>query len=314
MRKAICLIMLTAVLVCGCSEKEQPQSNMELAPYGATPTQSVQSNPAEVTSTPLPTPSPTPQYHTVQAGETMSSIALFYSLNTNDVVLANPDINPNAMVVGMQVLIPPKTASTEVASISSAPAPVVLSEPACFQEKSGGLWCFMNATNENDFAVENVLVEITLGDENGSQLTAQVAAAPLNMVPSKGQLPLSAYFPPPIPQPYRYSSLLISAIPVEDESRYIETEILEQSVTISEDGLAAQISVRVFVNGTVGKTVQVWLSAAALDDEGNIIGVRRVEATGSLDEVGVLMVSGYVYSVSTSIDSFQLNVEAVYTQ
>lgn len=244
----------------------------------------------------------------------MSSIALFYSLNTNDVVLANPDINPNAMVVGMQVLIPPKTASTEVASISSAPAPVVLSEPACFQEKSGGLWCFMNATNENDFAVENVLVEITLGDENGSQLTAQVAAAPLNMIPSKGQLPLSAYFPPPIPQPYRYSSLLISAIPVEDESRYIETEILEQSVIISEDGLAAQISVRVFVNGTAGKTVQVWLSAAALDDEGNIIGVRRVEATGSLDEVGVLMVSGYVYSVSTSIDSFQLNVEAMYTQ
>lgn len=314
MRKNICLFVLTAVVLCGCSEKEQPLNDIELTPYGVSPTRAVQSDLAEATSTPLPTPSPTPQYHTVQAGETMSSIALLYSLNTNDVVLANPDINPNAMVVGMQVLIPPKTASTEVASISSAPASVVLSEPACFQEKSGGLWCFMNATNENDFAVENVLVEITLGDENGSQLTAQVAAAPLNMIPSKGQLPLSAYFPPPIPQPYRYSSLLISAIPVEDKSRYIETEILEQSVTISEDGLVAQISVRVFVNGTVGKTVRVWLSAAALDDEGNIIGVRRIEATGSPDEAGVLIVSGYVYSVSTSIDSFQLNVEAMYTQ
>ena len=244
----------------------------------------------------------------------MSSIALFYDLNTNDVVLANPDIDPNAMVVGMQVLIPTKTASTEVASISSAPAPVVLSAPACFQEKSGGLWCFMNAKNENDFAVENVLVEITLGDENGSQLTDQVAAAPLNMLPSKGQLPLSAYFPPPIPKPYRYSYLLLSALPMEDESRYIETEILDQTVAISEDGLAAKISTRVFVNGAVEETVRVWLSATALDNEGNIIGVRRIEATGSLDEVGVIIVSGSVYSVSAPIDSVQLNVEAMYTQ
>jgi len=306
--------MLTAVLVSSCSGNTQPQNSMELTPYGAAPTQSVQKNPVEATLTPLPTPSPTPQYHTVQTGETMSSIALFYGLNTNDVVLANPDINPNVMVVGMQVLIPPKTASTEATNVSSTPAAVILSEPTCFQEKSGGLWCFMNATNENDFAVENVLVEITLGDENATQLMAQVAAAPLNMLPAKGQLPLSAYFPPPIPQPYRYSSLLISAIPVEDESRYIKTEILEQSITILEDGLAAKISARVFVNGSVGKIVQVWLSAAALDKEGNIIGVRRIEATGSLDDVGVMLVDGYVYSVSSPIDSVQLNVEAMYTQ
>ncbi len=314
MRKNTYLILFTMTLLCGCSAKEKFQNDLELTPYGSTPTPAVQSASVGVTSTPFPTPSPMPQYHTVQAGETMSSIALLYGLNMNDVVLANPDIHPNAMVVGMQVLIPPKTESTAATSYSSTPAPVALSDPTCVKEKSGGLWCFMIAENENEFAVENVLVEITLGDENASQLIAQIAAAPLNMLPSKGQLPLSAYFPPPIPQPYRYSYLLKSAIPVEDESRYIETEILEQTVTISEDGFVAQISARVFVNGTVGETVQVWLSAAALDDGENIIGVRRIEATGTLDEVGVVVVNGYVYSASTPIGSVQLSAEAIYTQ
>jgi LysM repeat protein len=314
MKKYLCFLTLAGIILSGCSGKEKSQVGMELTPYGSTPTPSLQTNPADATATPLPTPSPAPQYHTVQAGETMSSIALLYGLNMNDVVLANPDIDPNAMVVGMQVLIPPKTVSAEAASYSSTPAPVNLTAPECYKERSGGLWCFMVARNDNDSAVENVLVEITLGDANASQLTAQIAAAPLNMIPSKSQLPLSAYFPPPVPEPYRYSYLLISSIPVEDESRYLETQIMDQSVNISEDGLTAQITARVFVNGTVGESVQVWLSAAAFNKDGSIVGVRRIEAVATLDEVGVIVLNGYVYSTATPINSVQLNAEAIYTQ
>jgi hypothetical protein len=38
----------------------------------------------------------------------------------------------------------------------------------------------MEAKNENESAVENVLVEITIGDEGANVLAAQTAAAPLN--------------------------------------------------------------------------------------------------------------------------------------
>ncbi len=312
MKKSKSFLLILVVFLAGCSTGQQLQNAAALTPYGATlaPAQPVET--AEATETPLPTPSPTPQYHSVQSGETMSSIALLYGLDMGDVVLANPDINPNAMVVGMQILIPSKTESTAAATVSAETAPIQLGEPNCMKEKSGGLWCFLTAENTNEYAVENVLVEITLGDESGSQLTAQIAAAPLNLITSQGQLPLSAYFPPPVPQPYRTSSILISAIPVEDESRYIEAEILDQNVAISEDGLTAQVDARVFVNGIVGETVQVWLSAAAVDEEGAIVGVRRIEATGVLDEIGVIEVSGFIYSAGAVIDAVQLNVEASY--
>ena len=301
-------------MLSACSAGEKFIGTAALTPYGSAqePTDPVET--ATATATPFPTPSPTPQYHTVQSGETMSSIALLYGLDMGDVVQANPDIDPNAMVVGMQILIPSKTESVAAATVSAETAPIQISEPDCVKERSGGLWCFLTAENTNDYAVENVLVEITLGDESGSQLTAQIAAAPLNLIPSQGQLPLSAYFPPPILQPYRYSYILISAIPVEDESRYIETEVMEQNVTVSEDGLTAQINVRVFVNGIVGETVQVWLSAAAVDEEGTIVGVRRIEATRILGEIGIIEVQGFVYSVGAAIDTVQLNAEASYVR
>ena len=314
MKKNISFLLVLVIFLAGCSSGQQIQIAAALTPYGSTlvPTQLMIT--AEATGTPLPTPSPTPQYHTIQARETMSSIALLYGLDMGDVVQANPDINPNAMVVGMELLIPPKTEGTAAATVSAETAPIQLGEPNCIKEKSGGLRCFLTAENTNEYAVENVLVEITLGDESGSQLTAEIAAAPLNLIPSQGQLPLSAYFPPPIPQPYRSSYILISAIPVEDESRYINTEILDQNIAISEDGLTAQVYARVFVNGIVGETVRVWLSAAALDAEGALVGVRRIEAAGILDEIGVIEVRGFVYSAETAIDTVLLNVEAGYEQ
>lgn len=314
MKKRTILTLFLIPLICACAVKAVTASNQELTPYGSFPTSTVQSEPAGTTSTPLPTPSPTPQYHTVQTGETMSSIAYQYGVDVNDVMASNPDINPNAMVTGMQLLIPARTASAATAGAESTPASVVLSEPVCTKEKSGGLWCFVMASNENTSALENVLVEITLGDESASTLTAQVAAAPLNLLPGKGQLPLAVYFPPPIPEPYRYSVTLQSAIAVEDESRYLKTEIQEQTVTISNDGLSAQINARLLVSGSAGENVRVWLAVVALDENGTVVGVRRLETIATLDTQGVVMMNGYVYSTGTVIDAVQLTAEAMQAQ
>lgn len=314
MKRILILLICLVFLLAACNVPQPDYSALELTPYGETPVLATGSVPAGLTPTPFPTPSPTPNYHIVQAGETMSSIALLYGLNMGDVMQANPEINPNAMVVGMQILIPPKSASTAEVLSESTPAPVLLSEPNCYKQKSGGLWCFIEAKNENEIAVENVLVEITLGDEGANQLTAQIAAAPLNMIPSGGRLPLSAYFSPPVPDPYRYSYQLISSIPVEDTDRYIETKLLDQSLSISEDGLTGQITARVFVNGIAGETVQVWIAAVALDAEGNVVGVRRIEKMAALDEVGVLEMRGVVYSAGKTIDSIDLYAEAVYSK
>jgi len=134
------------------------------------------------------------------------------------------------------------------------------------------------------------------------------------MIPGGERMPLSAYFPPPVPDPYRYSYQLISSIPVEDVSRYIDTKILEQSSSISENGLTAQINAHVFINGIVGETVQIWIAANALDENGNTVGVRRIEKIAVLDEVGVIEVSGFVYSTGNPIATVELYAETIYNK
>ena len=315
MKKLFALGLCCIGFMAACSSAEQVSyAGLDLTPYGSGESTPQQTLNVIATGTPLPTPSPTPHYHTVAAGETMSSIAWLYGLNTADVVDANPDINPYSMVVGMQVLIPAKPAATQQVSLSADMEPITLGEPECHPEKSGGLWCFINASNENDNAVENVLVEITIGSAQATQLTTRIAAAPVNMIAAGEQQVLSAYFPPPIPEPLRYSYQLVSSIPVEDTSRYIETQILEQSVDISEDGLTAQVSLRVFVNGIAGETVRVWVSVVARDSDGEVMGVRRMEAVSELDSVGILELSGAVYSVEQPIEEVVLQAEAAYAQ
>jgi LysM repeat protein len=54
----------------------------------------------------LPTPTPEPFYHTVQADDTLSSIAVQYDVNFNDILAANTIPNPDIVPVGTQLLIP----------------------------------------------------------------------------------------------------------------------------------------------------------------------------------------------------------------
>lgn len=283
----------------------------QLTPYGATATESVLVVTPTQSATVLPTPSPTPQYHTVAAGDTMSSIAYRYGVDLNELITSNPDINPNLMIAGMQVLVPPRSPGTSVDGLVNTPEAVGLSAPVCYTEKSGGMWCFMDALNENDTAVENVVVEITVGDLDATQLTAQFATTPLNLIPSGGSMSLSAYFPGPVPEPFRYSYQLISAIPAETEGRYLETRILQQDVDIMGDGLTAQVSARVFTNGIAGSTVQIWLGLTARDAEGQIVGVRRIEQVAELGEDGIVELSGYIYSSGEAIEVVEIVAEAV---
>lgn len=53
-----------------------------------------------------PTPTPEPFVHTVQVGETLSSIAARYGVNTNILIEVNNILDPNALMVGASLLIP----------------------------------------------------------------------------------------------------------------------------------------------------------------------------------------------------------------
>ena len=122
---------------------------------------------------PTITPTPTDVYYEVRANDDMGGIAYFYGISVADLMTANPDVDPRAMVVGMQLLIPitpsppPTTAATsESAQATAAPTEEELTQaaPDCYLDGLGGMWCFALYENNSERALENVSAVITLGE------------------------------------------------------------------------------------------------------------------------------------------------------
>ena len=167
--RLIFLILFVAGLATGCgapapvdaSPSPANLSQAEITPY-LTNTPPVQSTPtaqAQPTRTPLPTPSPTPFLYTVVENDTMIGIAFNFGITLDELMVANPTANPNALSIGTQLVIPlaeqfegednPTQAGIER-------LPLQISPVNCYSVRSGGLWCFLLVTNQLDQYAENI--------------------------------------------------------------------------------------------------------------------------------------------------------------
>jgi len=60
-----------------------------------------------VVSSPTPVPSPTPEIYTIQAGDTLSTVAAKYKIPLAKLIAANPSIkNPDVVAIGDEIIIP----------------------------------------------------------------------------------------------------------------------------------------------------------------------------------------------------------------
>jgi LysM repeat protein len=70
-------------------------------------------SPSPVAPSPSPTPAVTPLVHTVQRGESISLIAAQYDTTIDAIIELNELQNPNLIVPGQQLLIPPPSEEAE---------------------------------------------------------------------------------------------------------------------------------------------------------------------------------------------------------
>ena len=234
---------------------ESATPTLDLVPYSTlTPTRALPPPPSAGAATPTsppptapPPPTATPFLHTIAKGDTLLGIALRYGVTVEDIQAANPEVNPNLLVVGTQVIIPiplegEDPFGTPQAAATPTPVAVELAEPVCYAQSDGGLWCLALAGNESGRTLENVSGWMGLQSAAGDAL-GQAAIAPLNILPSGAVLPLAAYFSPPLPHSPRPSFQLLAALPLADgDSRYARTELIVEHVEILPGGLEARVS------------------------------------------------------------------------
>jgi LysM repeat protein len=267
------------------------------------------------TPSPTITPTPTPVYYEVQLGDDMYSIAWRYNLSPAEVMTANPTINPRAMSVGMQVLIPitptiePTPGDTQEVTPTPTETGTEIVQPDCYPDALGGLWCFVLVENEEETSVENLSAVVTL--EDGDEARQEVAIMPLNLLPPGQSLPLIAYFEPPVSDNYEVSAEIDFFLPVmPDDDRYIEVEIVRQDIEYSEDRKTARVTGYLRLSDGQTDAEYLWINATAFDADGKVVAVRRWDVNETLPAGEESFYDLTLYSMGGEIDRVDMMVEA----
>jgi len=269
--------------------------------------------PAEIPETPsstsTPVPTPTPTIHIVTLGETISSIALRYGLDMNTLLAANPAIDPYALIVGDQVIIPAGSDQPQIGGLTE-PLALDVSQPECFRTPEGGLWCFAVLNNSLDEAASNLAVTFKVINASSEEVDSRTVPAILNKLDPGETLPASVYFTGPVPADVNVTSSLASAYSASQSGKtFLSVDTGDPAVEIS--GRMAKVTGEAVTAADPGKTVDVWVAALAYDIHGNLVGLRRVENRVTLDEGKGLNFNMYVYSASGEIDSVIIKAEAI---
>ncbi len=309
-RKIALIFIALGILLAGCQQATL-QATSTLAATGVlTPFQTATSTSASPTGTfqvtiPVtPSPTPTPFLHTLTSDDTMLGLAFRYGVSLEALKTANPSINPNAMSVGAQLVIPINTqAAPEIPTPTAIPAEV--RQPTCTLAGDGGAWCIVAVRNNLDFTLENLSVWIGLYDAKGKNFTSQVVYGPMDILTSGSVMPLMAYFSPPLPDHFTARAELLTADGVATtDTRYLAAEAKIESMEISSDGSQAEVNGEVILASGADNPSQVWVLAVAYDAFGNIVGARKWKSAGDT------RFDITVYSVVGSISTVELLVEA----
>ena len=273
------------ILVAGCvptGQLSMPDSSFTSTPEtptltpSLTPINTLTPTP-RLTSTLLPSPTSTPRVHTIKLGETLLGIAWFYNVSLDELKSLNPDVNPNIMVVGTDLLIPVATLPPTDLTPEPTPIQLPLEGLNCLPDADGGAWCFVWVNNNSSESYENVTLGFNLADLQASQVFSNQSTAPINILLAGEKIPVAIYFSDPVPQPFQKSAQFVSAIPYNSESgRYLSVRVKVDSEELSLDDQLITLSGNYTVDGEAS---MITIVAVALDEQENMIGLRRWQSS-----------------------------------
>ncbi|MCS7011428.1 MAG: LysM peptidoglycan-binding domain-containing protein [Anaerolineales bacterium] len=295
------------LLVAACSSALTPSPDVRFIPPYATITPSATVSPLPVQTVEI-VPTPTPVLYTIRPNDTLAGIASRYGVTVEALLAANPGVRPTALKVGSQLVIP--LGALPMAP-TPTPVPLEVRSPKCWSETNGGLWCFALVLNQHPDALENLSAVFILRDEKGEEKAAQVAYAPLNILPAGQAMPLGVHFPPPVELPADVHVQILTAIRLSpSDSRYLPATLDNLLTSISSDGRSARLSGRVLLPVGERPANSIWVLALAYDAAGNLVGYRRWEAEQTLASGESLEFALTVSSIGPPIERVDFLVEA----
>ncbi|OJX44649.1 MAG: hypothetical protein BGO78_12155 [Chloroflexi bacterium 44-23] len=303
------LFILTALAACVANSRiELPESvNTPLIPTASltsSPTLRPSQTPTRVVSpTPLPSPTSTPRTHLVKLGETLGGIAWTYGVSLDGILTLNPDVNPNSMKVGIEILIPAETVTPGNETPQPTPINIPIQSLNCLSDSQDGIWCFGWLANTTQQLMESALVTVNVADLDATQVFSETTVLPLNLLLPDESLPFAVYFEAPMPTEFQSSAQFNSSIPIDADQIQSERMSIKDVAVELMDGSSATIKGKYTIPAEFS---QVWVVAAALDQDGQIIGLRRWQSS----DKAVNEFTMTVYAVRGKIETVKVFAEA----
>ena len=281
MRRATMLLCATVLLISGCGQVVSgPTPTPEILGVTLpppTPTQraaTVQIRTPEPSPTPAPTP--TPVIYVVKSGDTLLSIALEFGTTVAAIQQANGIINPAALQIGQELVIPLGPGGVEAARQilpTPTPLPARVQGLAVYETGVGSLWFYGEVLNPNTRSLENVQVRLSLKGADGQILAEGRPFTVLDVVPPGGRAPFGLLFTSP---PGRYASFEATVIRAEPSNepgtRYAAITVVSQQG--GTDGLQFRVIGKA-QNKSDQPATNVKITVTAYDAASKVIGYRQ---------------------------------------
>jgi LysM repeat protein len=303
------LFLLTAFLLAAC----QPGTggNVILATYEPVANTIAKVAPTlspTAAITPEPSLTPTPFIHVVALGETFSSIALRYGVSIADVQAANPEANPNLLIVGDELVIPGGSGAPP-AGFEIEPLLLEISQPDCFETIEEDWWCVALVINSLETPAVDVSVRFTMTDGEGGELVDKVIPTALNRIDPGQNLPAALLLDGVGFSLENLTVAVETALPA-DQSAYafFTTEQANESVNIL--GNFAQASVNIKIDAPEGTGVFVRVLALAYDANERLVGFRYASSEVQVKEGGSVNHDFTLYSAGGVIETVRFFSEA----
>lgn len=343
------LLFLTIFGFSGCLVELEAPATKTIEPTMPATLNPSQTLPPSQTLTPSPSPSeaptqtltmtatstPAPVRWTIEKGDELFAIALFYGISLEELLVANPSVTPNWLSVGTVLEIP--VTATPLPTNTATPTPTqtptqtptsdiqptasptssapleIKGEPRCYLNPLGELNCLALLHNKGKANLENPSLAFKLSSKTSEFVSELVVFAPLNIIPAGEILPVLATFPAPIPEDYEIQVEIDYWLPtMPEDERYAELEIVSEKIQISDKKLFAQASGEIELKKDERNLASLLILVTAFDQDGKPIGFRVWEADLPLQAAQNIPFNTFVYSLGPEIASVNLMAEARY--
>jgi len=265
-------------------------------------------------ATAIPTlgPSPTPFIHVVQKDDSLLGIAYRYGVSMDDLLAANPGIDPRILSIDQEIIIP-LTEGDPISNLlpTATPIPLQLSEVICYPNQSLSFWCISTLENDGEDPLEAVSIVLSIWDENGVMIEAKTAYSLLNLIPAGAEFPLAVNFSG-FSDDYAYAIVSpVSAFPARTvDERFIAFEVILDVDDPSDDFTSWRIAGRLISKDADGRTAaRAAILVVALDDGDQIIGFRKLKFSSEIGAGEELLFETEVFSLGPVIERIEIYAE-----